>query len=250
MGLVIGSHIITNPHADMVQMLMGDHSMTVDDIVGQLESLADPSSLAGMARVGIVGKKVYGIKIPVLRGLAKMLGRDQILANQLWQVDSRETRILAAMVGDPVEVTEELMESWALDFDSWEVCDQCIMCLFEKTPFAWEKAIEWSRHDEEFVKRAGFVLMARLAVSDKRAADESFEPFLPLIAREAEDSRNMVKKAVNWALRQIGKRNRSLNVRAIQVAKEIHALDAKSAKWIASDVLRELESDAVQGRLG
>ncbi len=246
---IAGSHTITGPHPDLVHMLMGGRMMTVDGIVRRLESLADPVSLAGMARVGITGKKVYGIKIPVLRNLAKMLGRDHDLAGRLWQVESRETRILAAMIGDPAEVTEEMIESWALDFDSWEVCDQCIMCLFENTPFAWKKAFEWSTRKEEFVKRAGFVLMARLAVSDKEAVDDRFEQFFPLMTSEACDSRNMVKKAVNWALRQIGKRNRTLNGQAIEAARNIYTQDSKSAKWIAADALRELESDAVQGRL-
>ncbi|MEE9583792.1 MAG: DNA alkylation repair protein, partial [Dehalococcoidales bacterium] len=128
-------------------------------------------------------------------------------------------------------------------------CDQCLMNLFEKTPFTYRKAVQWSSSDEEFIKRAGFVMMARLAVSDKKADDKQFERFLPIIKREADDSRNFVKKAVNWALRQIGKRNMSLNTKAIGAAREIQQMDARSAKWVAADAIRELASPAVQQRL-
>jgi len=153
------------------------------------------------------------------------------------------------MVDNPEQVTEIQMDRWVHDFDSWEICDQCIMNLFEKTPFAWEKAFAWSTRREDFVKRAGFVMMARLAVSDKKADDSRFEPFLPIIEHEAADPRNFVKKAVNWALRQIGKRSSYLNRKALAVSHEILALDSKSAQWIARDAIGELESDAVRKRL-
>ena len=153
------------------------------------------------------------------------------------------------MIDIPKSVNEEQMERWALDFDSWEVCDHCIMNLFEKIPFAWDKAVEWSSRDEEFVKRAGFVLMARLAVSDKHADDKRFDVFFPIIRREAHDSRNFVKKAVNWALRQTGKRNSTLNKKAIEIARQIMNMDSNSARWIASDALRELTGEKVQERL-
>jgi len=144
---------------------------------------------------------------------------------------------------------EEQMERWVRDFDYWEICDQCCMNLFEKTKFAYQKAIAWSSNEKEFVKRAGFVLMARLAVSDKKADDEKFRNFLPAIKREATDDRIFVKKAVNWILRQIGKRNLNLNRKAIETAKEVQKMDSKSAKWIASDAIRELTSKDVQERL-
>ena len=153
------------------------------------------------------------------------------------------------MIDDPKRVTEAQMESWVQDFDSWDICDQCCSNLFDKTRFAFPKAIEWSRRTEEFVKRACFVLMATLAVHAKRAKDEEFLKFLPLIKRESVDKRNFVKKAVNWALRQIGKRNLKLNKAAVQTAKDIQRLDSKSAKWISSDALRELSGSAVQKRL-
>jgi len=153
------------------------------------------------------------------------------------------------MVDESKMVTEEQMESWVKDFDSWDVCDECCMNLFQNTKFAYQKAVEWSARDEDFVKRAGFVLMARLAVSDKKAEDSRFEDFLPIIKREAYDNRNFVRKAINWALRQIGKRNLNLNQIAIKTAEELQQLDSQSAKWVASDAIRELTSQAIQERL-
>jgi 3-methyladenine DNA glycosylase AlkD len=146
-------------------------------------------------------------------------------------------------------VTDAQMESWVKDFDSWDVCDQCCSNLFDKTKFAHQKAVEWSKREETFVKRAGFTLMATLAVHDKTAVDEEFLKFLSVIKDGSVDNRNFVKKAVNWALRQIGKRNHNLNEMAIKVAEEIQQINSKSARWIASDAIRELTSEAVQNRL-
>jgi 3-methyladenine DNA glycosylase AlkD len=154
------------------------------------------------------------------------------------------------MIENPKEVSVEQMERWVRDFDSWDVCDQCCSNLFDKTQFAYEKAVEWSTRDEEFVKRAGFVLMACLAVHDKKAKDEALLRFLPIIKGGATDDRNFVRKAVNWALRQIGKRNLILNRKAVETATEIYQLNTKNARWIASDALRELNGEAVQKRLG
>ena len=223
--------------------------MKYSDILTRLKSLGDPEAAEGMARYGITAEKIYGVSIPNLRKLAKEIGKKHELAIKLWEENARETRILASMIDDPNQVTEQQMEQWVQDFDSWEVCDQCIMNLFGKTSYAWDKAVEWSSENSEFVKRAGFVMMARLAVSDKKAHDEQFISFFPIIKRESVDNRNFVKKAVNWALRQIGKRNQTLNKKIIIVAKGIHEMDSKSAQWIASDALRELESEAVQKRL-
>jgi 3-methyladenine DNA glycosylase AlkD len=202
-----------------------------------------------MARYGITPDKVYGVSIPKLTEIAKEIGKDHFLAQRLWEAGIRETRILASMIDDPKFVTEAQMESWAKDFDCWEVCDQCCMKLFKKTEFAYGKAMEWSAHDEEFVKRAGFVLMSCLSISDKKADDKEFLRFLPIIDREATDDRTYVKKAVNWALRQIGKRSRALNEVAIKTAREIQQINSTSARWIASDAIRELTSEAVQKRL-
>lgn len=223
--------------------------MQYNEILNRLKTLSDPKAVEGMARYGINPENAYGVSIPNLRNIAKETGRNRALAQELWASSIHEARILASMIDDPKMTTEEQMESWVKDFDSWDVCDQCCMNLFEKTPFAYRKAVEWSAKGEEFIKRSGFVLMARLAVSDKKAEDEQFEAFLPIIKREAHDNRNFVKKAVNWALRQIGKRNAHLNRKAIETAKEIQGMDSKSAKWIASDAIRELTSQAVQERL-
>ena len=221
----------------------------LSEIVSKLKSLANPDNLGFMAKYGITSDRAYGVKIPDLRRIAKSYRNDHELALALWNHNTRETRILATMVDDPKQLTEKQMESWAKEFDYWEICDQCCMNLFEKHSLAWQKAIEWSTNPDEGKKRAAFVLMARLAVSDKKAADEKFEPFLPLIVRDSTDERNLVKKAVNWALRQIGKRNIALNRQAIQVAEKIVTPDSKSARWIATHALRELKSEAVRRRL-
>jgi 3-methyladenine DNA glycosylase AlkD len=187
--------------------------------------------------------------MPALRGIARELGRDHHLAQELWASGIHEARILACLIDEPSLATEEQMELWVKEFDSWDLCDQCCSNLFDRTGLAFEKAVEWSGREEEFVKRAGFVLMACLAVHDKKAGDEAFLEFLPLIKREAQDSRNFVRKAVNWALRQIGKRNPNLNRAAIEAAREIQKMDSRAARWIASDALRELTGQKVQSRL-
>jgi len=203
--------------------------------------LANPSQLEGMARFGINTKDAYGVSIAELRKIAKMIGQNHALALQLWMSGVHEARILASMVDEPERVTERQMDAWVRDFDSWDVCDQVCSNLFDKTEFAYKKAFEWSHEKKEFVKRAGFAMMAVLVAHDKKAKDKDFERFLPIIIREATDERNYVMKAVNWALRQIGKRNARLNVTAIRTAKEIQKIDSPAARWIAFDALRELE---------
>jgi len=223
--------------------------MQYGDVLRRLSSLADPRAVDGMARYGITAEKAYGVSIPDLRNIAREIGKDHGLAQRLWEAGIRETRILASMIDDPGMVIEGQMESWVGGFDSWEVCDQCCMNLFGRTVFACKKAVEWSSREEEFSKRAGFVLMARLAVSDKKADDGVFVEFLPIIRRRATDKRNFVRKAVNWALRQIGKRNLVLNEMALGTAREIQQMNSASARWVASDAIRELTSEAVQNRL-
>jgi len=223
--------------------------MQYNDIIRKLQKLSNPQAVAGMARYGIKPAKVYGVSIPNLRSMAKEIGTDHELALELWNSGIHEARILAGMLADPDMTTERLADAWAKDFDSWDVCDQCCMNLFRNTKFAYNKAIEWSASDKEYVKRAGFVMMACLAVSDKKAKDEKFLEFLPIIKKEAGDSRNYVQKAVNWALRQIGKRNANLNRKAIEIADEIQNMSMRSAKWIASDALRELKSETVQAKI-
>jgi len=226
-----------------------NQTMEYEKIIKKLKSLSNPKAITGMARYGITPENTYGVSIPNLRKIAKEIGINHKLAQRLWNTNIRETKILASMIEDPEMVTEEQIEGWVKEFNYWEICDQCCMNLFEKTKFAYKKAIEWSSREKEFIKRAGFVLMARLAVSDKKADDKRFEKFFPIIKREATDDRNYVKKAVNWALRQMGKRNLNLNGKAIKIAKEIQKMDSKIAKWIASDALRELTSDTVQKKL-
>lgn len=223
--------------------------MTYNEIMRKLKSLSNPKAVEGMARYGINPENTYGVSIPNLRAMAKELGKNHEMAMRLWGSRIHEARILASMVDEADKVTELQMEGWVKDFDSWDVCDQVCMNLFEDIPLAYRKCVEWSKREEEFVKRAGFVLMARLAVSDKKAEDKKFKKFLPIIKREAIDNRNYVRKAVNWALRQIGKRNITLNGEAIKTAREIQEMDSKTARWVASNAIRELTGESIQKRL-
>ncbi len=215
-----------------------------EEVLEKLRALADPESLAGMAGYGIRTGRSWGVTLPKMRSLAREIGVSHRLEERLWDAGIRETRLLATMVDDPKVLTEEQAERWVKDQDSWDVCDGCCMFL-ARAELAPRKCVEWSARDEEFVKRAGFVVMARLAVGDETAGDELFEGFLPIIKRESTDQRNYVRKGVNWALRQIGKRNPALNRKAIETAREIQRMDSRSARWIASDALRELTGQAV-----
>lgn len=223
--------------------------LSVRDVLAQLDEIADSASVSSMARFGIKPDNAIGVSVPELRRLAKRIGKDHSIAKGLWDSGIHEARALATMIADPAQVTEELMESWVREIDSWDICDHCCGNLWDKTPFAYRKAREWSRRPEEFVKRAAFSLMAALAVHDKTATDNEFIKFLAIIKRSSNDERNFVKKAVNWALRQIGKRNRDLNGRAIGTAREIQRLQSKAARWIAADALRELTNEKVQSRM-
>ena len=224
-------------------------ALTYEEILDRLRAAAAPDAVAGMARYGIVGAEVFGVKVPVLRAMAKEAGRDHTLALRLWAYPSRETRVLATMVDRPQWVDEAQVEAWAADFDSWEVCDQACGNLFAHTPLAYAKSLEWSARPEAFVKRAGFVLMADLAHRDQKTSNAALLAFLPVIEREAGDGRNFVKKAVNWALRDIGKRNLVLNVDAIAVADRLRQRPEPAARWNGGDAWRELTSEAVQARL-
>lgn len=221
----------------------------LDKIVGLLRSKGNPKNVDGMVRYGIAAKKAFGVPAPFIRSLAREIGKNHELALRLWSTEILDARALAALTGDPEKVTKALMNKWVKEFDNWAVCDGVCGNLFDKTPFAYEMALAWSKRKEEFVRRAGYVMMAVLAVHDKNAPDRNFLKFLPVIKRGSLDSRNFVKKAVNWALRQIGKRNVRLNHEAIRTAREIQGVDASSARWTAADALRELESSAVQKRL-
>jgi 3-methyladenine DNA glycosylase AlkD len=220
----------------------------VKEIISRLKSLESPSDIEGMAHYGINTHKAFGISIYTLRKIAKEIGNDHSLAEDLWKTGFHEARILASYIDRPEWVIEEQMEKWVSDFDSWDVCDQ-VCDLFDRTRFAYQKAIEWSKRPEEFVKRAAFALIAGLSVHDKEAADEKLAQFFPIIVRESVDDRNFVKKAVNWALRNIGKRNRILNRMAIDTARTISNIDNRTARWIASDALRELTSEKIERKL-
>ena len=218
--------------------------MNINDILATLRAHANPANVAGMARYGINTRNTLGVSIPFLRQLARGYRRQHQLALDLWATDVHEARLLATLVDDPKQVTPAQMEAWVKDLDSWDLCDQLCNNLFRRATPAWSKALAWSRRKPEFVRRAGFVLMATLAVHDKAARDEDFEPCFAAMLAQATDERNFVRKAVNWALRQIGKRNASLRKRALEVAGEIAAWDSKAARWIAADARRELMARA------
>ncbi len=224
--------------------------MHYDEVMAHLRALANADNVAGMARYGIRPKtETLGISVYTVREIAKEIRRDHALALQLWDSGVHEARLLAGMIADPRQMTPAGMDRWAATFDSWDIVDQTCSNLFDQTPYAHQKAFEWAAREEEFVKRAGYVMMAALAVHDKDAPDSAFEAFFPVIVAGATDERNFVKKAVNWALRNIGKRNQALNRAAIVLAREIQTMPVKPARWIASDALRELTSDKVQARL-
>jgi 3-methyladenine DNA glycosylase AlkD len=214
--------------------------MDAPTLIAALRQHANAGNVAGMARFGINPAGTLGVPMPVVRKLARQAGRSRVLARELWASGIHEARILATLVDDPARVTPAQMDRWARAFDSWDVCDQACQNLFRYTPHAFAKAAEWAHAEQEFVRRAGFALMAGLAVKDRNAADSQFEALLPLIAEAAGDGRNFVKKAVNWALRQIGKRNPRLRQAAIRTAEAIRRQDSPSARWIAADAFREL----------
>lgn len=221
---------------------------TAREVVARLRAMADPAILAQEKRLGIDVENGLGISVWDLRKLAKEYGTDQVLAEQLWATGIREARLLAGYVADPNAISEATIEAWAADFNSWDIVDQVADAIW-LSPFARKKALEWSKRPEEFVKRAGFVIMAGRAAQVKEATNAELEGYLPIIAREATDERNYVKKAVNWALRNIGKRNAVLNRKAIATAKQIATLEDKTAQWVAKDALKELTGDKVQARL-
>ena len=219
-----------------------------EDVIAELRLLADPKRRAEHQRVAAGNATSLGVSVPNIRMLSRKHRKDHPLALALWASGIHEARQLAAMVEDPAAVTREQCEAWTADFDSWDVCDG-VCDLYARLPFAWELAREWVHRDAEFTKRAGFVIMAWLAVHDRGATDDQFVSLLPLLREGAGDERNFVKKAVNWALRQIGKRNLALNAAAIAAGEVIQAEGSRSGRWIAADALRELRSEAVRTRL-
>ena len=227
--------------------------MTVNEVIDRLRALESPENAEGMKRFGITSAKTLDIPTPVLKQLAKEVrscaSDRHALALELWATGIYDARAIAFLIDDPKLVSRKQMDDWARDFDNWATVDGACGNLFCRTPFAYEKAVEWIGRKHEFVKRAGFSLMAYLAIHDKKAVDEKLAEFLFLIEEHSGDDRNFVKKAVNWALRQIGKRSLALNRLAIESAERIAEQGSGSARWIASDALRELRSEQVQTRL-
>lgn len=229
--------------------------MDTEKIIKQLKSLSNKKNVVGMARFGINPANTLGISIPVLRELANKIKKEKThlerhkLAVELWQTKLHEGRLLAIFIDDYKQVTETQMDKWVKDFDSWDIVDQCCSNLFDKTPFVEKKIREWVKSEKEFVRRTGFVLMATSAVHNKQMKNEDFEKYFPIMIKYCTDERNFVKKAINWALRQIGKRNKELNKQAIEVAKQLIKSKSKSARWIGGDALRELTDKKIHSRL-
>jgi len=227
--------------------------MTADEIIAELRELSDPSRVVVLERYAIKTPQWFGISTPEVKAFAKeakkLVGDRHAVADELWKSGIFEARTVAFLIDDPRQVTPEQMDAWALDFDNWATVDGACGYLFCRTPYAYDKAVEWAEREPEFEKRAAFSLIAYLAVHDKKAHNDKLAAFLPLIELHSDDERNFVKKAVNWALRQIGKRNMVLNGRAIQSAERIKATGTRAGRWIAADALRELQSEAVRERL-
>ncbi len=222
--------------------------MKVSEIIEELQFLSTPEHFAKMAHFGINNSKALGVKVPSLRKLAKTIGVNHQLALELWSSEVHEARLLASMIANPKEMTESQIDDWVCDFDSWDICDVCCD-LLAKTPFVYKKIEEYSTSDEEFVKRTAFALICELAFYDKNATDEFYDHFFEIIERESWDDRNFVRKAVNWALRQIGKRNNTMRLKAIETAEHILYQGTKSARWIANDAIRELNNVKVIARV-
>jgi len=223
--------------------------MAVDTIIKRLEDFARPDALTRMAHFGIDTDHCLGVSMPNLRKIAREIGRDHDMAAALWRTGIHDARLLATIIAVPGKTTLAQADAWALDFRSWDLCDQACMNLFRRTSFAHDLPAHWHMRDEEFVRRAAYTMIATLAVHDKKAPDDRFTAYFPLIEAAADDPRNFVKKAVNWALRQIGKRNRALNRAACDLARQLQARDTKPARWIATGTLRELESEKTRARL-
>ncbi len=227
--------------------------MTADEIVKKLESLENPANVEGMKRFGIVTKKTFGVSAPVLKQLARDIKNQthdrHSLALELWETGIHEARAIAYLIDNPKEVNAKQMDSWVQDFDNWAICDSTCGHLFSRTSYAYQKVLEWSESEEEFIKRAGIVLIAWLAVHDKKASDEKIAEFLPILESKSDDERNFIKKAINWSLRSIGKRSLYLNKLAIESANRIKTQNTKSARWIAADALRELQNEKTLARL-
>ena len=222
---------------------------SVNYLMELLKSKSRKDQLDGMARYGIKTDNRLGVSIPDIRKIAKDFGKNHDVALKLWKTGIADAKITAALIDEVDKVTRDQMDEWVKDFDSWDVCDQICMNLFDKTSYAWDKVVEWSKRDEEFVKRAAFSLLACLAWHDKKAADDKFIEYFPIIKKNIFDDRNYVKKALSWSIRHIGKRNLNLHKSVLFFAEDIKKIDSKTARWIASDVIKDLNSDSTKRRL-
>jgi 3-methyladenine DNA glycosylase AlkD len=218
--------------------------MLVAEVLSRLRSMQNPQAVAALAKQGIVPRAALGLSNGQLRQVAEDIGIDRLIAQQLWASGIHDARVLASLVDDPARVTPKQMERWVRDFDNWALCDACCFNLFDKTPFAYAKAVAWSARKEEYVKRAAFSLVAALAAQDRKAPDSEFLRFFPIIRREAADERPLVRKAVASALKEMGRRNRSLRKLVAETVKDLDQMEAKSAHWIAMDVLKDLSAPA------
>lgn len=232
-----------------VMKASGQVDERVREITGRLKERQSEANVLGMERFGIVTRNAYGVPIPILRALAREYRMDHELAQALWRSGVHESHLLAALIDDPNKVDREQMEEWVSEFYSWDVCDGVVSNLFDRTTQAWSVIPDWCRRAAEYERRAGFVMIAALATHDKRASDERFLEVLPLTVEGADDERKMVMKAVNWAVRGVGKRNAALNEAALETAERIKSLGTRPARWIAADAIRELKSEAVRRRL-
>lgn len=223
--------------------------MTTSEVIKELKKHSNPKNIEGMKRYGIKADKAFGLNAPTMYAIAKRIGKNHELALELWATGYHEARHIAAMIDDPELVTKSQMNRWVKDFNSWDIVDGTCSNLFRKTPHAYEKILEWCERKEEYIRRAGFSLICYVAVHDKKRDDKDFLKFFPLIKKYSVDERNFVKKAVNWALRTIGKRSKFLNKEALKLAKEIQALESKSARWIANDAIRELTNHKILARI-
>ncbi len=214
--------------------------MLVGEVLSRLRQMQNPAAVQALQKQGVTPRAALGVSDQDLRKLAAEIGVDRLIAQQLWASGIHDARVLASMVDDPARVTPKQMERWVRDFDSWALCDACCVNLFDKTPFAYAKAVAWSARKEEYVKRAAFSLVAALALSDGKAADNEFLRFVPIIKREAADERPFVRKSIAWALKEVGRRNKSLKKLALETARELDKLEAKSAHWIAAEAIKEL----------
>ena len=245
-GSAKGRGTPARPQPDAVKASLDER---VESALASLKRKATKATRDGMARYAIPSDNAYGVAMKDIKALGATLGRDQALAAALWATGVYEARMLASFVGDPERLTPAVMDRWCRDFDNWAFCDAMSFNLFDRSPHAWDKVVEWSSRDKEFEKRTAFALLWSLTVHDKATGNDAFLRGLQLIEREAGDGRNFVKKAANMALRAIGKRNRALNAAAVAVARRLAKSDDASARWVGTDALRELTSPGVSKRL-